>query len=124
VPSSLSRVGTGLVTAPGSHAPLDHGRILHARRGSSSLPLSPTVGWDSPASSRSILPPTTHRQPVLPLGNCSTVNGHWALHSIQPCVGGAVVFPASSCMTSRLLVATVVLRGCLLMGRTALVVTN
>src|SRR4030095_5531533 len=88
-PYSLSRAGTGLVTAPGSHAPLDHGRILHARRGLASLPLSPTVRVDFPGSSRSILPHTTHRLPVLPLGNCSTVNGHWALHSIQPCVGGS-----------------------------------
>ena len=63
-------------------------QVLHERRGSASLPLSPTVRVYFPGSSRSILPHTTHRQPVLPLGNCSTINGHWALHSIQPCVGG------------------------------------
>jgi hypothetical protein len=37
--------------------------------------------------SRSILPQTVQRQPVLPLGNGSTVYHRWALHSIHPCLG-------------------------------------
>ena len=95
-PYSLSRACTGLLTATGSHAPLNHGRGLHARRGSASLPLSPMVLVYFPGISRSILPHTTHHQPILPFAKCSTVYGRWALHSIQPCVGGAVIFLASS----------------------------
>src|SRR5215813_5869475 len=47
----------------------------------------PESWLDFPGMSRSILPQTVQRQPVLPLGNGSTVYQRWALHSIQPCLG-------------------------------------
>src|SRR5215510_16466327 len=47
----------------------------------------PESWLDFPGMSRSILPQTVQRQPVLPLGNGSTVYHRWALHSIHPCLG-------------------------------------